>query len=850
MKKIALLAFIVILLSACSVIQKNTSEVILEEVLVEANQIAQREFYHESPIRVNDLLHVQLAVSFDWSKRHVLGTAYLDLKPYFEDQNTLTLDAQGFDIRQVALVDKKGHKVDLTYSYDSLQIFIELDRVYTRNEVYTIFIDYTAKPDELDVKGSAAITDAKGLYFINPYGNEDKPMQIWTQGETEYNSAWFPCIDKPNERCTQEIAITVQDKFTTLSNGLMVKSIKNTDGTRTDVWKQKLEHTPYLFMMAVGEFHITKDQWRDIDVTYYVEPDQAQHAQRIFGKTPTMMEFYSQLLNFDYPWEKYAQIIVRDYVSGAMENTTAVIHGEFVYSDEREFIDDPNEMIIAHELFHHWFGDWVTCESWPNLPLNEAFATYGEYLWMEGAYNPDAAAHYIHNDLTSYMNESSQKQVDLIRFNNKVPEEMFDNHSYAKGGRILHMLRYTLGDEAFFKGLEFFLTEYANQAVEVHHLRLALEKISGKDLNWFFNQWFLASGHADLTIEQELNSNSVRLTISQNQSLETTPLYKLPLAIDIYVNGEVQRHLIEINKQEEVFIFETSLQPDLVVFDADHYLLADISFEKTDEQWLYQLKNAPHYYDRMEALDSLANSENFANISRGVKIGLKDSFWAIKTQALDYFKDVDPRTQSILEGDLILLAERAEKSDVRAAAIYCLSTFFDQKENVPSRSHSELYELLSWDSSYIVAGEALKALSFVDLKTANLIAHKELKSAKKELRETVFYVIAKNGDSNDSKLMKDEFDQAQGFNLLDASYNLLIFLQNKTPEEYMSPLNDIYTRCANLEVWYQRYYALEMIKRQLEKMNGEFKNQLQDLFKKLIDQEEDPRVLGYLGIQN
>ena len=136
----------------------------------------------------------------------------------------------------------------------------------------------------------------------------------------------------------------------------------------------------------------------------------------------------------------------------------------------------------------------------------------------------------------------------------------------------------------------------------------------------------------------------------------------------------------------------------------------------------------------------------------------------------------------------------------------------------------------------------------VDLKTANLIAHRELKSAKKELRETVFYVIAKNADSNDAKLIKDEFDQAQGFNLLDASYNLLIFLQNKTPEEYKSPLNDIYTRCANLELWYQRYYALEMMKRQLAEINGEFKNELQDVFKKLIDQEEDPRVLRYLGI--
>ena len=849
MKKIALLSIIAITLSACSVIQKNTSDVILEEVIVESSQIAQREYYHESPKRVNDLIHTKLDVAFDWNKKHLLGTAYLDLKPYFEPQNSVRLDAKGFDIHQIALVKKDGAKIDLKYTYDQKQIVIQLDREYSRKEAYTLFINYTAKPDDLTLEAGEAISDAKGLYFINPHGEEEKPMQIWTQGETESSSCWFPCIDKPNERCTQEIAITVQEKYSTLSNGLMIKSTANTDGTRTDIWKQELEHAPYLFMMAVGEFSITKDTWRNLDVNYYVEPEQEKHAQRIFGKTPEMMEFYSNLLGFDYPWDKYSQIIVRDYVSGAMENTSAVIHGEFVYSDEREFIDDPNEMIIAHELFHHWFGDWVTCESWPNLPLNEGFATYGEYLWMEGKYSPDEAAYYIHQDLIQYLNESRRKQEDLIRFDNANPIHMFDSHSYAKGGRILHMLRYAIGDDAFFTGLKYYLTEYANQAVEVHQLRLAMEHISGQDLNWFFNQWFLASGHALISIDQQINDTNVRLTISQNQSLETTPLYKLPLAIDIYINGEVQKHTIELTKQQEVFEFQTTSQADLIVFDADHYLLADISFEKTDQQWLYQLENAPHYYDRMEALDSLVTSENFVSISRAVKIGLNDTFWAINTQALEHFKDVDTRTQGTLEGHLINMVKSHPKSDVRAAAINNLSLVFDQNENMASRSHIDLYASASADPSYIVAGDALRALSILELDAAYLIARKELKSAKKELRAAVFYVIAKKADPRDAKLIKDEFDQAQGFDILDATNNLLQFLQKQQAVDYREPLNDIYTRCSNLDLWYQRYYALEMINRQLPSISGEFRDALQVVFKKLIAQEKDPRVLRYLGIQ-
>ena len=134
MKKIALLSIIAITLSACSVIQKNTSDVILEEVLVESTQIAQREYYHESPKRVNDLIHTKLDVAFDWNKKHLLGTAYLDLKPYFEPQNSVRLDAKGFDIHQIALVKKDGAKIDLKYTYDQKQIVIQLDREYSRKD--------------------------------------------------------------------------------------------------------------------------------------------------------------------------------------------------------------------------------------------------------------------------------------------------------------------------------------------------------------------------------------------------------------------------------------------------------------------------------------------------------------------------------------------------------------------------------------------------------------------------------------------------------------------------------------------------------------------------------------------
>ena len=845
MKNTSILALALLTFSSCSVLQKGHN-IQLDEVLIESSQIAERAYYHESPERINDLVHTKLNVSFDWEKKHLLGEATLDFKPYFHAQNSVTIDAKGFDIHQIALVNLNGTKTDLKYTYNDLQISIDLERFYNRNEIYTLYINYTAKPDDLLIEGGDAITDAKGLYFINPDGSEDKPMQIWTQGETESSSCWFPCIDKPNERCTQEIAITVQEKYTTLSNGILTESTSNNNGTRTDLWIQKKEHAPYLFMMAVGEFSITKDKWRGLDVNYYVEAEQEKHAQRIFGKTPEMMEFYSQLLGFDYPWEKYSQIIVRDYVSGAMENTTAVIHGEFVYSDEREFLDDPNEMIVAHELFHHWFGDWVTCESWPNLPLNEGFATYGEYLWMEGKYSTDEAAHYIHSDLKQYLNESTSKQVDHIRFDNENPNNMFDSHSYAKGGRILHMLRYSIGDEAFFKGLEYYLTEYANQAVEVHQLRLAMEHISGQDLNWFFNQWFLASGHPQISVEQTIENHKVSLTIRQNQSLETTPLYRIPLGIGIYENGVVKQFTIELNKQEEEFVFETSSKADLVVFDIDHYLLADISFSKTDEQWMYQHKNAPHYFDRMEAIDSLANSTNFAMRSEAVKKALNDSFWAIKIQGLDYFEKADPRTKGTLESQLIQLASKDAKSDVRTAAISCLSTYFDQDKNSPGREHDKLYAKLVKDPSYIVAGEALRALQTVKPKEAYIMAKLELPTAKNELNEAIIYTIAQNGDPTDSDLIHTEFKKASGHDVVGMTYNLIRFLEKQNSSINTSTLKEIEYKITSLDVWYQRYYTLQMLKEYTSE-NVEFNASINQLYQSIINVEKHERVLMYLG---
>lgn len=663
--------------------------------------------YRAEREKVNDLIHTKLEVSFDWEKRRVLGKASLEFSPYFYPQSELSLDAKNFDINRVGLI-APGDTADLSFSYNGEKLQISLDRQYNKEEKYLIYIDYVAKPYDREDEGSAAIRSDRGLFFINADGSDpDKPRQIWTQGETENNSFWFPTIDSPNERTTQEMYITVDDKYLTLSNGTLVSSVNNSGGSRTDYWKMDLPHAPYLFMVAVGEFAIVKDKWKDIDVNYYVEPAYEQYAKDIFGATPEMISFYSDLLGYEYPWPKYSQIVVRDYVSGAMENTTASVFMEDLQVDDRELLDSNWEGIIAHELFHHWIGDLLTCESWANLPLNEAFANYSEYLWYEYKYGKEEADHHSRQEMSQYLQEAQTKQEDLIRFHYDDKESMFDSHSYAKGGRILHMLRQHLGDEAFFASLRHYVRKHAFSDVEVHDLRLAFEEVTGKDMNWFFNQWFLSSGHPNIKVVHSYDSGILKIEAWQNQDLSNTPLYRLPVDVTIWMGDTQVVYSLIIEDAYQRFAFPVTQKPDLVLFDSKNQLLGEIEHNKTRDEYIFQYYHSEEYLPRIQALENLA--EDMANNAGIFLDALEDPFWALRQFALSSFDEYKGDRLTELEQKVKLMAQKEKKSVVRADAINLLSL-------MNLNGHKDVYLQSLQDSSYSVMGVSLMAISESNIK--------------------------------------------------------------------------------------------------------------------------------------
>lgn len=807
------LSFVLMLsFNACKTQKETTKAETVQEVEIVEETPAQPEEtreYRAANTRTFDLIHTSLDVRFNWEKQQLMGKAELTLRPYFYTTDKLVLDAKGFDLRAVSL-RKNGQLQALKYTYDKEKIYITLDREYTRNESLTIWVDYVAKPEELEAKGSAAITDAKGLYFINHLGEEkNKPKQIWTQGETESSSCWFPTIDSPNENMTQEIKITVDSRYVTLSNGLLLSSRPNGDGTRTDYWKQSKPHAPYLAMMAIGEFAVVKDKWKNIDVDYYVEPAYEPYAKAIFGETPNMLSFYSDVLDYPYAWEKYSQVVVRDYVSGAMENTTATIHGEFLNRTDRELLDGDNERIIAHELFHHWFGDLVTCESWSNLPLNESFATYGEYMWLEHRHGRDEADKHGNQQMREYMASVAQTgHLDMIRFYYDDKEEMFDAHSYNKGGRILHMLRKTIGDTAFFKGLNLYLNENKFQAVEMHQLRLAMEKITGMDLNWFFNQWFFAKGHPELSVMHNFNESTKKyaVTIKQNQDLAEFPLYRIPMDVDVYFGGSVNRYRIDLTEQEQTFEFDVLGRPELVNVDAEHMLLGTMDETLSEDEYIFMLKYAPLYLDKTEALKGLKSSTNPDAVEAMLKT-LDSEYWGTRKAALAALNNKTVADTTLYKNKLMSLAQKDSKSAVRAEAISTLSNRFSADATVRS-----VVEAAMDDRSFLVLGAALNAIANYDNERALALAKKAEDGAQGGLVSSIASLYAKNGGPEQMDFFINSYDNISDPN--DKYVYVQIFgkyLMNQNLDTQIKSLGFLKDIAVNEDAWWMRLSAIQVL---------------------------------------
>lgn len=723
-----------------------------------------------------DITHTDVALSFDYAARTAKGIAVIDMHPYFYNSDKIILDAQSMSIESVTV---NGNKGKVNYQNDSLTIY--LDRKYHRTESVQLAIEYTAKPYAQPSGGSKAINDDRGLYFINTdYKIPYKPAQVWTQGETEANSHWVPTFDKPNERFTTRIQMTVADSFATLSNGALKGSVKNNDGTRTDVWEMDKNIQPYVMMMAIGKYSIVQDKpWQGKEINYYVEPEYERYAKDMFRHTPEMVDFFSNVTGVPYPWNKYSQVVVRDYVSGAMENTSATVFGEFINQTDREIRDKDYEDIISHELFHQWFGDYVTAESWSNLTLNESFATYGEQLWRRYKYGQASEQKLAYQDLNIYLGQADQNNEPLVRFHYHAREDMFDRISYQKGASILRYLHGIIGDTAFYKSMQLYLTENALQPAEAHHWRLAVEKITGKDWNWFFNQWYYRGGHPVLDAKYNFDDKGqkVQITLTQKQA----ELYQLPLKINVVTGDNIFSDIIDVKERITTITYPYyNANRPAVIVDAEHLLPGVINDDKMASHWLahYKATGAEDYTSKVKAIKANRTNLDNATIQEMYQLALKDGLEYVRAFALNYLEaQKNKKVQETFIPTVRTMAMKDSSHHVRAAALHVLATW-KVKDAQPEMHHG------IYDHSYKVAAAALRGLSIVAKDTALSTARHMLTTQPGgEFLPEIWAVIAEQGLASDTTMIQDAQYRVAAGNKIDLAIAAGIYMKKTESEE-------------------------------------------------------------------
>ena len=642
-----------------------------------------------APDRLCDIKHIKLELSFDIEKRKLFGVASTTLAPINDGLKYVDFDSVELDIKRVAL--DSGTPLEFEQLGEKLRVYFDKPR--ESNEELTIIISYEASP-------------RRGLYFIMPdeaYPN--KPFQIWSQGQDEDSRHWFPCYDYPNEKATSEVIVTVPGKYFALSNGKLVSVTEDKQRkTKTYHWKQEIPHVTYLITLAVGEFIELKDSYNGIPVLYYVPPGREEDAKRSFANTPDIMKFFSEKTGIKYPYEKYAQIAVADFIFGGMENTSATTLTDRTLHDERTHIDFSSDPLVAHELAHQWFGDLLTCKDWSHAWLNEGFATYFEALYKEHQLGIDEFRQSMLEKAEIYFKEDKERyRRPIVTHVYYEPIELFDRHLYQKGAWVLHMLRFVLGEELFWKSIRHYTHKYKGQTVQTSDFMNAITEATGKNLEWFFDEWIYKAGHPEFRVEYHWDEEAkqAQISVSQKQAAdELTPVFEMPVEVLFRTAKNTERFRVFLREKEQRFYFPLSERPLMVRFDPGSWLLKTLEFTLPKEMLLYQLKHDDDVTGRMQAAEGLAKLGTLDVIEALKGTVLEDKFWGVQAavaKALGTIRSSAAR-DALIEA-LIVKHPKARRSVVRA-----LGEFKDEK------AASALLKILERDESYFVEAEAALAL--------------------------------------------------------------------------------------------------------------------------------------------
>ena len=601
-----------------------------------------------APDRPVDISHLKLNLKIDLPGKAVQSRATLSAT-VLRDAQTIALDAVNFQVTGCQWQGEGAMQATtLPFRHEKGKLTLTPAGGFKAGSRGNLTIDYSVKNPK------------DGLFFFGPGpGDNETPLMVWSQGESNGNRHWIPCLDHPVARQTSELVATVEKGFEVLSNGRLVARQDNADNTTTFHWKQENPHPSYLVTLVAGKFDVTQEKAGDIPLLYYVPKGAKGDVAKTFGRTREMMEVFQRRFGTRYPWEKYAQVVVEQFTSGGMENTSATTLNDRVLVDERALLDYDPDGLIAHELAHQWWGDLVTCRDWAHLWLNEGFASFSEVIWSEHKEGQDKARYDLLRKMRAAMEGDSRPVVDR-RYGD--PRDMFDNRAYPKGAWMLQMLRSKLGEEVFWKGVRAWAERYRFKSAETADFRRVLEETSGLDLERFFTEFLERGGHPELKADVTYNAETRTLEIKLEQTQKNEP-YDLRVPVELVLeNGQRQMELIPLAERKATTRIKLDQAPATWEIDPAFTLLAKWTEKREPKQWI-TLAEKGGVHGRATAIAALGKltdqSEALAAIAAREKVpGL-----AVEaTQALGRQKDAPTLKR-------LLAAVTNPEAKVRRAAV-------------------------------------------------------------------------------------------------------------------------------------------------------------------------------------
>lgn len=554
-----------------------------------------------APTSGYDLLHVALALDTDYQHLAFTGKVTHTLQVLRNGLRRLLLDC-GENLR-VSRCEVSGRIAPFRHVGEKLEVSAPMPLVRGKSFSLTIYYSNQGR-------------DCKGFTWVRGSSPSSLRTGFYTEGQPDKNHSWVPLWDYPDDFATSEVRITVPAPWYVVGNGTLRSITRNRKAaTRTFHWALDEPHATYLFSLAAGTFKIKTSHCRGVPLLYVVPKGKEAFIDETFACTPDALAFYSDILRVRYPWPKYSQTAVYDY-RGGQENVSATTLGEGALVDRRSGYR-LSDGTVAHELSHQWFGDLVTCKNWGDLWLNEGFAVFFTSLYFEHSRGRVAYEQSVAGMMDEYYGESERYKRPLATQFYRDPAAMFDRHTYAKGGAVLHMLRRKLGDKAFFAGLHRYLVDHWHRPVESGDLCRSMAKAARVDLRPFFDQWVFKPGHPVLDYAWKWDPARRQVILSVKQFQDTTagvPIYDLDLTVGLLTGKGVRRERVRFSESEQEFQLTAVQKPDAVLLDPDHDLLLQIPrLPWAAEELRAILAYAPCAVDREEAMKRLVVADPSEN---------------------------------------------------------------------------------------------------------------------------------------------------------------------------------------------------------------------------------------------